>query len=117
MISVGQRLASCFQADACDPLTWRMPAATAMATRGRGSGWAGKGPGGRPVRSRPVLACLASSGAGLVPACGSASLPDRVNTTRVFCSLPRVIATYSHCRSSPPVTTAIPVRTVRPCAE
>ena len=32
-------------------------------------------------------------------------------------SVPRVIAEYSHCRSSVPVTSVIPVCTVPPCAE
>ncbi len=33
-----------------------------------------------------------------------------------FPSVPRVIATYSHCLSSPPVMSGIPNVTVLPCA-
>ncbi len=40
-----------------------------------------------------------------------------VNTYARFTSVPRVMAGYSHCRSSVPVTRAMPVCTVAPWAE
>ena len=58
-----------------------------------------------------------SSGAGRVPGCGSAGRAGVVNTNARLASVPRVIAGYSHCRSSLPVTSAIPVCTVAPWAE
>ena len=95
-----------------------MSAATAMASRGSGTA-AGPGrgrPAGRRVRAR-MRSWRSSSGAGLVPASASAIRAGRVNTIMVFASAPRVIATYSHCRSSVPVTTGMPTCTERPWAE
>ncbi len=94
-----------------------MSAATAIASRGSGLPAVSAGRAGWPSRSRSIRWWRSSSGAGLVPASASAILADRVNAIRVFSSAPRVIATYSHCRSSLPVTTGMPIRTVRPCAE
>ena len=47
----------------------------------------------------------------------SAILAGVVDTKTKLVSVPRVIAAYSHCRSSPPVTRVIPVCTVPPWAE
>ena len=52
-----------------------------------------------------------------MPGCGSAGRAGVVNTNARLASVPRVIAGYSHCRSSLPVTSAIPVCTVAPWAE
>jgi hypothetical protein len=53
----------------------------------------------------------------LVHRSGSATVPGWVNTIMGFDSAPLVIATYSHCRSSVPVTSALPTWTERPRAE
>jgi hypothetical protein len=47
-----------------------------------------------------------------VPGCGSAGFGGVVNTKARLVLVPRVMAGYSQCRSSVPVTRAIPVCTV-----
>ena len=65
--------------------------------------WPGRG--GTPrVRAVRVRTC-SSSRAGRVLVCGSAGRAGVVNTNTRLASVPRVIAGYSHWRSSPPVTT------------
>ena len=93
------------------PPRWRR-AAPGRRPRGR----AGRRPEARRARARSAHDGPARARAWCrLPA--SATRAERVNTIIVFASAPRVIATYSHCRSSVPVTTGMPTCTERPWAE